>query len=188
MVEQRRRRPAGKRKGKQNRVLIWVAAAAVVLLIGLICLLLIPKGGSKPLAYDPNRAPLKELTVGEYIRDGETLVVSTSYLNVEFPYAFSDLVRVEAVGQGNQRGLEFSAKIAGEDRELYTLWFNGKDGQMVGSFDPEDGKGPVVVTLAFYNVDPQLQGDDRTTFFATQETVNDVLASMRKNEKFTDKE
>lgn len=185
MSQPQRRRPAQRRRKKQNTMLIWVAVAAAVVLIGLVCLLLIPKGEQKPVAYDPNRAPLKPLTVGEYTRNGETLVVDTSYMDVEFPYAFSDLIRVEAVGQGNQTGLAFSATIAGESRELYTLWFNGKDGQTVGIFDPEDGAGAVVVTLVFYNVDAQLQDDDRTTFFATQETVNDVLASMKKHNKFT---
>lgn len=187
MKEQARNRSARKKAKQRNKKLICVAAVAAVVLAVLVAVVfLLPgKGDELPRAHDPERGPLKELTVQSQERQGETMVVDTSYLPVEYPYAFSDLIQVEAINQGNQTALAFYAMIAGESRELYTLWFNGKDGQTVGAFDLQDGEKPVVVTLAFYNPDAELEGDDRITFFATQETINDVLSAMKQDKNFT---
>lgn len=180
----RRRRKKQSKKLNKKLILIGIAAVAAAVLIGVICAFVFG-GEEAPKEHDPDRGPLKELTVGESTRRGETTVVDTSYLTVEYPYAFSDLIRVKAINQEEQTALSFCGFINGEEQELYTLWFNGSDGQTVGSFDLEDGKKPVVVTLAFYTPSAQLQGDDRTTFFAVQETVNDVIASMKKDPQFT---
>ena len=179
--------PVRRNRRKQRRLngkLIVIAVAVVAVLVGAVCLLW-PRGEDSSVAYDPNRGPLKELTVGEENRRGETMVVDTSYLPVEFPYAFSDLIRIHPINQDHQTALSFCALIAGEEQELFTIWFNGKDGQMVGTFDLKDGKKPVPVTLVFYSPDASLQGDDRVTFFATQETVNDVLNAMKLQDGFT---
>lgn len=184
MSDQPQRRPVRRRKKKQDKKIFWIIGAAAVVLIAVIWLL-IGTGDKMPQAHDPERGPLRELSVNAMTRQGETMVVDTSYMKLEFPYAFSDLIKVEAINQGNQTGLAFTAPIAGEDRKLYTIWFNGRDGEKVGAYDLGDGEKPVVVTLAFYSPAAKLEGDDRITFFATQETVNDIVSSMRKDAHFT---
>lgn len=175
-----------KRKGKTpDKKLFWIAGCVVgvVALIVAACIFL---GGDKgPAVYDPERGPLKELTVGSMERQGETMVVDTSYGEVKFPYAFSDLIRVEAFNQGNQTALTFTARIGGQDEKLYTIWFNSPEGTAAGSMDLKDGEDPVTVTLVFYQPDAELSEGDRTTFYATQETVNDVLASLEEGGNFT---
>lgn len=186
MNDQPERRPVRRpRKKKKDNKILWIAAAVAVVVLIAVIWLLAGSGDELPQGYDPDRGPLRELTVNAQTRDAERLVIDTSYMQLEYPYAFSDLIQVEALNQGNQTGLAFTAKIAGADRKLYTLWFNGRDGEKVGAYDLRDGEKPVIVTLTFYTPAAELQGDDRITFFATQETVNDVMAAMKRDSHFT---
>lgn len=186
MENQPRRRSSRKKVNKIDRKVIWIAAAAAVVVIAAICLIvgLSGKGDDGPVAYDPDRGPLKELTVGELTRQGETMVGKTSYLAFEYPYAFSDLIGVTAINDDHQTALAFYAKIDGLDRPLYTIWFNGSEGQTAGTLDLQDGQKPVLVTVVFHKPAQELSQDGRTTFFATQETVNDVLVSIQKDQHF----
>lgn len=173
-------------KGKtpnKKRMLIAGCVIGVVALIIAACFFL--GEDEKPVVYDPERGPLKELTISSPARQGETMVVDTSYGEVKFPYAFSDLIGVEALNQGNQTGLTFTCRIGGRTEELYTIWFNGSEGATAGSMDLQDGEAPVTVTLMFYNPSLDVTGDDLTTFYATQETVNDVLSSLEEGGHFT---
>lgn len=166
-----------------KQLLIAGCVVGAVALIVAACIFFFGGNGAEPT--DPERTQIRELTVGSMERDAETMVVQTSYMPVEFPYAFSDLIQVQAVNQDKQAALEFSARIDGADRTLYTVWFNAEVGQRVGSFDLQDGEKPVQVTVVFYEPDAELQGDHRITYYATQETVNDVLTSMEKDEHFS---
>lgn len=176
-----RRRPARRKRKKVNKKLIWIAAASAAVLITIVCLLLC--GNDAPQNQDPERGPLKELTVGVMERQGETVVVETSYGAVKFPYAFSDLISVEALNQEKQTALIFTARIGGQPEKIYTIWFNGSEGAAAGTMDLNDGETPVQVTLVFH--EPNVTGEDLTTFYATQETVNDVLASLQEGGSFT---
>ena len=172
-------------KGKtpnKKRLLIAGCVVGVVALIVAACVFL--GKDEEPAVYNPQRGPLKELTVGSTERQGEMMVVDTSYGNVKFPYAFSDLIGVEALNQGNQTALTFTARIDGQNEELYTIWFNGSKGMTAGSMDLQDGETPITVTLVIYNPGRNLSGDDLTTFYATQETVNDVLSSLEETGNF----
>lgn len=177
-----------KKKKTPNRKQLLIAGCVIgaVALIVAACIFLGMGGKDEdgPIAYDPDRGPLKELTVGELTRQGEMMVGQTSYLNFEFPYAFSDLIGVDAINQGNQTALAFFARIDGKERPLYTIWFNGNEGEGAGTLDLRDGEKPVLVTVVFYKPGTELSEDAQTTYYATQETVNDVLASMQKDNNF----
>lgn len=185
-METPRRRRRKKKTPNSKQLLIAGCVIGAVALIVAACFFL--GGGTKdegPVAYDPNRGPLKELKVNSLTRKGETMVVDTSYGEVEYPYAFSDLIQVESLNQDNQTALAFSARINNEDKALYTVWFNGSEGQTVGAFDLQDGEKPVLITVVFYQPGAELVGDDRTTYYATQETVNDVLTALQRNQNFS---
>lgn len=186
-MERPRRRRKKKKTPNSKQLLIAGCVIGAVALIVAACIFL-GGGGSKeegPVAYDPDRGPLKELKVNSLTRQGETMEVDTSYGKVEYPYAFSDLIQVETLNQDNQTALAFSARINNEDKALYTIWFNGSEGQTVGALDLEDGERPVLITVVFYQPGAELSGDDRTTYYATQETVNDVLTALQKDKNFT---
>ena len=178
----KRKNTRGKRPNKK-RLLIAGCVVGVVALIVAACVFL--GRDQKPAVYDPDRGPLKELTIGASERQGETMVVDTSYGEVKYPYAFSDLIGVEALNQGNQTALTFTARINGQAENLYSIWFNGADGLAAGSMDLQDGEAPVTVTLVIYSPGAHLSGDYLTTFYATQETVNDVLSSLKENGNYT---
>lgn len=185
-----RRRPRRRKKKTPNAKQLLIAGCVIgaVALIIAACIVFSNPGGDGedsvvPTAHD--RSPLTELTVNGLSRDGEMMVVDTSWMDVAFPYAFSDLIQVEAINQEKMAGLEFRAKINGANRKIYTIWFNSTEGQSVGTYDLNDGEAPVTVTVSFYDPDTELEGDDRVTFYATQETFNDVLASMKNDGDFS---
>lgn len=182
-----RRRPRRKRKTQtpnSKQLLIAGCVIGAVALIIAACIFLFGGNGSGS-DQTPQRGPLKELTVEALTRDGKSMVVRTSYMNVEFPYAFSDLIQVEAINESNRTALTFSARINGADRKLYTIWFNASVGQPVGKYDLQNDQPPVAVSVEFFQPDGKLSEDDRKTFFATQETVNEVLSSMEKDTCFS---
>lgn len=179
----RRRRRRKKTPNSKQLLIAGCVIGAVALIVAACVFLGFWLGGGDDPAQPP-RGALKELTVQELVREQETMVVHTSYLDVAFPYAFSDLISVEAVNQETATALTFTVTINKETYKLYTLWFNGEAGQTVGSLDLEDGYEPVRVSVAFYDPAGGLQGDDRKTFSVTQETVNDVLNSMKEDGHF----
>lgn len=182
-IRRKPRRRRTKTLDRKQLLIVGCVIGAVALIIAALIFLLSGSGGEK---VETPRGPLKPLTIGQLTRDGESMVVENSYLEVRFAYAFSDLIRVEAVNQETKTAMEFSARIAGEDRKIYCIWFNSQDGQTVGTLDLQDGEAPVRVSAVFYQPDAQLSEEDRKTFAATQETVNDVIAAMRENMYFVE--
>lgn len=179
-----RRRPRRRKKTPNSKqLLIAGCVIGAVALIVAACIFIFTLAGGCG-GEQPTRGDLKELTVGEFVREQETMVVRTSYADVAFPYAFSDLIGVEAVNKQNAAGLTFTVTINKQTHKLYTLWFNAEAGDTAGSFDLKDGFEPVRVSVVFYPVSEELSEDDRTTFKVTQETVNDVLDYMRKDSRF----
>lgn len=185
-----RRRPRRKKRNlNAKQLLIAGCVIGAVALVVAACLIFPGPGEEEgiavPTVQGQAAVDMPALTVNGLHRDGETMVVDTSYMDVAFPYAFSDLIGVEAVNQEEMAALEFRAKIGGGDRKLYTVWFNNTQGQSVGTYDLQNGEAPVCVTVVFYDPPAELGGDDRVTFFATQETFNDVLASMKEDGNFS---
>lgn len=180
----RRRRRKKKTPNSKQLLIAGCVIGAVALVIAACIFVFTLAGGCAGEQPQTPRGDLKELTVGEFVRDQETMVVHTSYLDVAFPYAFSDLIGVEAINQQTATALTFTATINKQTYQLYTLWFNSSAGTPAGSFDMEDGFEPVTVSVVFYEPDKALEEDDRITFFATQETINDVLNYMEKDSRF----
>ena len=181
-----RRRPRRRKKTPNSKQLLIAGCVigAVALIVAACIFAFTLAGGCAGEQPQPPRGQLKELTVGQSIRQQETMVVPTSYVDVAFPYAFSDLIGVEAVNDQTAAGLTFTATINKESHKLYTLWFNSEAGDTAGSFDLEDGYEPVRVSVVFYSPSQKLTGDDKVTFTVTQETINDVLDYMDKDSHF----
>ena len=181
-----RRRPSKKKKSINAKQLLIIAGCVIgaAALVIAACLLF----GGSPEQQEPDtsgRKSLPELTVGEMVRREQSMVIKTSYMDVAFPYAFSDLIYATAVNEERAAALEFRVKTSTMDEKLFTIWFNAASGEPVGTFDPKDGGKKVPVTVVFYNEPAGLSDDDSGTFKATQETFNDVLASMRENSAFS---
>lgn len=186
-----------KRKAaKQRKALtatIAVASAILVLLIAVLVILGRDKAPEEVVPGTTTEAPgastvagkvsnVKTLQVESVKEEGETVIVETTYGTVKYPYAFSDLVIVEAETFENHAVLEFKAEIDGTEYKLYTLIFNGEEGIPVGKLTV-DGE-TYVVTALFHDV-TGLSNDNMVTFYAVQETFNDVVNSLSENEGFT---
>ena len=175
-----RRKPRRKENSINAKQLLITAGCVIGAVALVIAACLIFGGRSANQTPEPQgRSSMPELTVGEGRRSGQSWVVETSYMDVEFSYAFSDYILVRAVNEDTAVALDFLVKTSTMEEKLYTIWFNGNAGEKVGTFDPQDGHGEVEVRVSFYSLPVGLSEDDAVTFKATQETVNDVLASMK---------
>lgn len=125
---------------------------------------------------------VKQLLVENVTEQGDTVIVTTTYGTVKYPYAFSDLISVEAETFETHAVLKFSAEIEGEKHKLYTLIFNGEEGMPVGTL-LMDGES-YTVTALFHDA-AGISDDNMVTFYAAQEAFNDVVNSLSENEGFT---
>ena len=125
---------------------------------------------------------VKELLVETVTERADFVVVTTTYCTVKYPYAFSDLIFVEAKTLEAHAELQFSAEIDGEKYRVYTLYFNGEEGMPLGTLQI-DGES-YGVTAMFHEV-TGLDDDDMISIYAAQETFNDVVNSLPENQGFT---
>lgn len=184
-----------KKVSKQRKVLTAVTVALSVVLVLLVIVLMCLGRGEKPEKVEPGTtegtmAPtvaeevsnVKELLVESVTERDDAMLVVTTYGTVKYPYAFSDLMTVEAETFKDYAVLEFGATIDGTVHKLYSLIFNGEEGFPVGTL-LVDGE-TYVVTALFHDVSG-IGDDDMVTFYATQETFNDVVNSLSENQGFT---
>lgn len=129
-------------------------------------------------------APVPEGKFGiiSITEDNEWVNVETTYGKFRYPFAFSDLVKVEAEDEGDSQSLEFSALIDDEYTIIYTINYNSDEGMPCGilMLDKE-----IPVSVEFEEISDTLNDDWASTFYAAQETFNDVVSSMAENENFT---
>lgn len=181
-----RRRPRRKKKNLNAKQLTFLAGCVIgaAALITVACFLIFSPGAENRPDTEPTVATkppvvLEELTIQDRYRQGSSMLVKTSYLDVAFPYAFSDVIFVEAINEDGMAALAFSTKTSTMDERIYTVWFGGTTGESIGTY-----QGNVPVTVEFYPLPDDLSEDDRGTFKATQETFNDVLQSMHEDKNF----
>lgn len=172
--------------GKINWILIAVLAAIIVVLAA--ALLINGNNPEKPAAPGETSSttqtlPSDALVIESVIERGEEVVVTTNYCTVTFPYAFSDLVKVEAVNTKDKIALQFFALIDGVDHKLYELNFGGEGTMKIGYLHFAQRMVNVYGTV--YTPDSSLTGDNRLAFIAAQETFNEVAFSLTENEHFT---
>ncbi len=126
----------------------------------------------------PSKAALSIMSITE---DGDWIVVETTYGVLRYPFAFSDVIEVEAFNEGETSQLRFYTKIEGQKIKNYTIHYNDNEGTAFGTLKKEK---KIPLSVVFEEPPAELQEDWKTTFYAVQETFNDVLKSMEENEKF----
>lgn len=106
----------------------------------------------------------------------DVMYVTTSYGAFSYPYAFSDLLVIEEVNQDSCVGLIFSAFLEEKYEQVYTLWINSNQGMQAGSLHREDKT--YRVSIEMYEAREDMSEIYISTYYAVQETLNDVLQSM----------
>ena len=96
-MEQPIRRPRRKKKTINAKQLLITAGCVIGAAALIIAACLIFGGADKPEGGHKDRTAMPELTLGEATRKEQSWVVETSYMDMAFPYAFSDLIYVTAV-------------------------------------------------------------------------------------------
>ena len=142
-----------------------------------------PTESDKPT--EPEKPKRKELTVDSVEQLDNVMVVNTSYGTVRYPFAFSDLIELSAVNREEQSSLEWYVLIGQSKYPMFTIVFNGEDGELLGAMAVEADKPAEPVYMQFFPADDRLEGSDIVTVSAVQEILNDVIASLEDNETFT---
>lgn len=173
----------GKHSKKNNlnsrglKVTCIVLAVVLVLMIAVLAVLLKNQGPGSNAA-----SQMKELIIQSTAEQENSIVVSTTYGTVKYPFAFSDLLVVEAVTFADYAVLEFHAMIDDAEVKLFALFFNGTDGMPIGTLQVDGDT--YVVTSQLYEAE-NISDDNMVTFYAAQETFNDVLSSLSENKGYT---
>lgn len=130
-------------------------------------------------------APKTQLAVDSIEEQGDLMIVNTPFCTVKYPFAFADLIQVEANNNGDTAELVFSAKLDLSDYRLFTLSFGGSGDILLGTMMLPDRDEAVEVYATLYQIDETLSEDFVNTFNAAQECFNDVVISLMENEGFT---
>lgn len=185
----------GKNERKtDNRYLVMIGViVCVVVLTAVVTVFVLVWGGTHD--QDDHREeeaqtttqvePIEELIIHSIEEQENTVDVSTSYGVFKYPFAFSDIIRTEAIELKDGTALEFTAMIAGESYNLYTICFGSEEGIPVGKIKIGEKKQSYNVGVIFYDLDEKLDEQYHSTFYAALETFNDVVDSMEENENFT---
>lgn len=131
-------------------------------------------------------APEKvQLAVDSIEEQGDMMIVNTPFCVLKYPFAFADLIQVEAMNSADTAELVFSAKLDLSSYRLFSIVFGGSGDILLGSMMLPDGEAPVEVYATLYQIDETLSADFVNTFNAAQECFNDVMVSLMENEGFT---
>ena len=109
------------------------------------------------------------------------MVVKTTYGTIQYPFAFSDLIRIETDTFEKDAQMVFSAFVGEEEVKLYTLYFNRAAGIPLGTLTVDGAK--YTVTAEIHDL-VYANEENRLTYQAAQETFNDVAMSLEENEHF----
>ena len=125
------------------------------------------------------------LVVEAIEEQGDTMLVRTSFVQVKYPFAFADLIQVRSVNGDNVASLEFFVASQDEEYPIFTLHFGGNEGILLGTVQISNEETPRAVYAELAPADTDALGDYLETFYAAQESFNDVVVSLAENTNFT---
>ena len=180
--------PVRRRRRKKSNtslyVLIGICGALLVALIIVACCLAgknnIADGG---VQLDDKSLPA--LTVDKVEEQGESVIISTSYARLKFPFAFCDLIHVRANDGQHVKQLEFYTVLEGKEYRLFDVILGGSQGIRLGDLKVPGRSDTVPVFAKLYDADPNLEQDMLLSFRAAQECFNDIAQSLHDNEGYT---
>lgn len=117
-----------------------------------------------------------QLLLLEQSRQGEKILVSTSFAQVSYSASFSDIVTVECYSQGDARSIRFFAQLSGSPRELFEICFDGSGTIDLGTLQVADRT--CLVTARLFQPPEEMTDNDRLSFLAAQDVFNEVVVSM----------
>lgn len=131
-------------------------------------------------------APVEQppLTVESVTEEGGRIVVNSSWCTVAYPFAFADLLRVNAGQIMGSPALCFTAVIGGEEYAVFDICF-GRGDILLGELElPVTGE-KIQVRADLHKAPEGLTEGQLSSFLAAQECFNDVSASLMEHPGFT---
>ena len=183
---------SGIRLSKASQRLVIICGILLAVLITLVAVVVIldrsaaneTPNSSTPVASSPDigyKGEILSLLVQSVEEQGDVVLVKTTYCTLAYPFAFSDLIRIETQTFEKDAQMVFSAFVGEEEVKLYTLYFNRAVGIPLGTLTVDGVK--YVVTAEIHDL-VYANEDNRLTYQAAQETFNDVAMSLEENEHF----
>ncbi len=190
-----------------NSIFVGVFVVIILILVAVIVIMLASKNGNEPADPQdgntsqqeerlPSDAPLdttpfnSEIKIPELkilsIEDGETeVMLNTNYCELRFPSTYYDLLKADAYYGDGTGCIIFSANIGNGHATVYTIIFNGEDGTAIGKLKLDGVDEPIRVSVNFYEPASNILGEALNSFYAAQETFNDIIVSLGENENYT---
>lgn len=123
-------------------------------------------------------------TEEEQSTGNEDVQIGTPYGNLSYPYGFEEIVKSVEVEKDDVQSYEFYAVVNEQEIKVYTISFSvsaqENSGDLLGTV--QDNKGETVNVYCCPEENIIADGtseDDQNTIYTAQETVNDVIASLK---------
>ncbi len=168
---------------KKKDLGIIILLSFVMLALGIIIGYSLGSGNESAPAAGIGQITAKEnLSIMSLTEEGEWMALETTYGVFRYPFAFSDVIEVEAFNEGGASQLRFYTKIEGRKIKNYTVHYNDNEGTACGILKMKE---EIPVSVVFESYPESLPGDWLSTFNAVQETFNDILKSMMEDKNFS---
>jgi len=115
----------------------------------------------------------------------DRMVVYTSYAVLDYPFAFSDLIHIAVDNRDDQAVLRFFAVMGDTEYPVFNLVFNAESEIRLGTIFLNDMMPEVLVCAELCDADESLNAEQLPSFYAAQETFNDIVTSLTGNAVFT---
>lgn len=176
---------------KKNKTIGGVFRIAVSVMLALSVLLIAgckqketvqtdpPQTNEGTTMTEPTNPPLEILETKEEDTD---ILVKTSYCVLKYPFAFSDMVKITVMQEDS---LLFAAIPGEEEVPAFALRFGVPAGIPVGTLQlPVNGES-ISVGIDLFTIPDSLAEEHHSSFYAVQEIINDLIASLEENAQFT---
>ena len=161
------------RNYKKNKAAIWIVIAVVILLVSIFVL----DPFSLVQKLQKETGVIDDKMIFNISEQNHMVIVATEYGKIQYSFAMSDVIRIVPIRYSDHASFEFRGILGDEEALLYTLWI-GKDQGTPAGF-ATDRSGNLHETYFEMAKAPKgLQESDRNTFYAAQETINDVLSTF----------
>ena len=181
------RRESYRKYWKTRKNLLIACGILSMVLLVLICvvaaMIRLPKGpnGVKPTQMQATLATVQQLEILSTEEKDGLVKVSTSYADFSYPAEFAELIHIEIENHGKYATIHFTTTIGGEEKDIYTFYFNREAEFKVGVLQMAGES--CVVNAVVYEPDG-IAEEDLLSYYAAQETFNDVMMSLSENKGF----
>lgn len=173
-------------KKKTNALVIL--CVTIVLIIMIIIGSVLDKKNSK--ADETGDVPpsvltnVPEFTINSSFEDNDCIVLETTYGDFRYSKSLTDIICFETSNTGNFSQLDAFVVINEKKVLAYTIYFNKNKGTYCGIFNLNENYKSIAVYITFEQLSSSIPAESENSFYAVQDTVNDVISSMRENGTF----